>query len=329
LFAQEPTRKRGPTAGPFQPYEPVVFTEGDVTNPKGALGSKMPLKKGPGLDGFRLEHIRDMTLACPEAAEAMAAFTTWMACPHGTPGEPTDNFLRIIFGGQILPFRKPGAPGPRPVTPPSALLRGLERVIDCRYRDAFAEAAGPLQFGYCAPAGTDQAVMLMRILRELFPDNAVLLCDVAKAFNSLSKEAVFEALEEWPKLRSLVPYARRKANTSPLLVYYANGRFDGMPPTAFLRMLDGFIQGHTLSSPFFAITLTYALKKVRETHVPHTLLECFADDTSGGADTQKVAPMVKDIGEALEEEAGVHLSCPKTKIVLPTARTAADVAVPQ
>lgn len=202
-------------------------------------------------------------------------------------------------------------------------------MIDFRYRDAFAEAAGPLQFGYCAPAGTDQAVMLMRILRELFPDNAVLLCDVAKAFNSLSKEAVFEALEEWPKLRSLVPYARRKANTSPLLLYYANGRFDGMSPTAFLRMLDGFIQGHTLSSPFFAITLTYALKKVREKHVPHALLECFADDTSGSADTQQLAPVLKEIGEALKEEAGVGLSCPKTKIVLPAARTAADVAAMQ
>ena len=186
------------------------------------------------------------------------------------------------------------------------------------------EVCRPLQFGYCAPAGADQAIMLMRIMRELFPDNALLLCDVEKAHNSMSKEAVFEALEEWPKLRPLMPYVSRILDTRPLIVYYASGRGDGVAPTARMNMVDGLIQGHVLSSPLFAVATSYALRAVREKYKADGLISAYVDDTSSNVKLLKTVSMLEDIGEELQAKAGVRLNCGKTKIDLPPARSPAQ-----
>ena len=166
-FLPAPRRQAPAASGP---YPSATFTSDDVRDKDGAFGPRMPRLKAAGLDGWRLEHLAHLVTEDEQAADAFARFVTWITAEHAAGGGPSARFMAMYGSAQVLPFRKESnSDDPRPVTPPSGLNRGVERVIDAKFSAQFLEAGGSMQFGYRARSGTEQVVQLVRIATRATP----------------------------------------------------------------------------------------------------------------------------------------------------------------
>jgi len=291
----------------------------------------MPKLKAAGLDGYRLEHIATLVLTSSRTAAGFARFASWLTADHvalGTKG-PSDRFMARLGSCQVIPFRKkPDSVDPRPVTPPSALDRAVERMIDIRLRDVITEAGGARQFGYTASAGGDQATQLVRIYKELNPRCFTTGYDTKNAYSSCSNAAVLEALEKVPGLRCLIPYVRRvfavDTGEKPGIVYYGKGRAAGVKPTLVLEKLEGLGQGKVLSTALWNICHHHILAAVREK---------LKDDGIDCAYIDDLTQLVND-GERMLETfdatvtalltAGGHMNLDKVWVDIPLARSEAE-----
>ena len=230
----------------------------------------------------------------------------------------------------MFPFRKKvGSVDPRPVTPPSALDRALERLIDLKLRVSITEAGGSMQFGYNVPSGGDQVTQMVRIFLELRPRTVVLLYDTINAYSSLGGAAVVEAFEAQPRLRCLLPYVRRMlaldSLVKPTVSYYGAGRGNGVAATMELPKEDGLGQGKVSSTTLWNVTAHHALKKLREKIKDEGLSPAFIDDLTELLAADKALAMFDETKTAMHTVGG-EFNMKKMVVRIPAATNAAEIA---
>ena len=207
--ALRPAPARTPAAYPI-----LSFMKEEVQAVDGAFGPRMPKMKAAGLDGYRLEHIAYLVLLTDRAAAGFARFVSWLTADHVARGStgPSERFMARLGSCQVFPFRKKvNSADPRPVTPPSALDRAVERMIDIKLRVEITKAGGPRQFSYNASAGADQVTQLVRIFQQLRVRCVTYFYDTKNAYSSCSNAAVLEALEAVPA-GTAMPHPLRAAH---------------------------------------------------------------------------------------------------------------------
>ena len=110
--------------------------------------------------------------------------------------------------------------------------------------------------GSGVPGGTEALVHAVRAKLALQPDAVAIKCDTKNAFNSVSREAVFEAVKKVnsPPLDSFADWLYGAPSA---VVYESGGR------SVRIVNAEGVIQGDGLSSWLFDIAFSRALKEVR------------------------------------------------------------------
>ncbi|CAI7913449.1 unnamed protein product [Closterium sp. NIES-54] len=128
-----------------------------------------------------------------------------------------------------------------------------------------------LQLGVGVSAGISSLIFGIRSSLELHPDWAVLNVDVANAFNSFHRAAMFTALQS-SDFSCLIPFFRLfYSSLSPLL-------FHSSPLLHILQSQRGVRQGDPCGPFLYAITQQLAIRAIR-TAFPDILCMSYADDS--------------------------------------------------
>ncbi|CAI7862459.1 unnamed protein product [Closterium sp. NIES-53] len=135
-------------------------------------------------------------------------------------------------------------------------------------RDTFLPC---LQFGVAVPAGIEVMAHAVQSALSLHPDWAVLQLDVANAFNSFNKTAMFEALRS-SAFSPLIPYFSLLCS-SPSPLHYRNG-----PTLHTFESVSGVRQGDPCGPFLYAITQQLAILPTQN-QFPSIFISSYADDT--------------------------------------------------
>ena len=117
-------------------------------------------------------------------------------------------------------------------------------------KPALRTAVGPSQYGFTTPNGLEAILFGVRAARE-GQGHWLLQLDVANAFNEISRERIWQRLEQDPALAPLRPFYRLLYLDRPgALWYYPSG---SSSPHATLHSDEGTRQGCVLGGAFFAL----------------------------------------------------------------------------
>ena len=344
--AESDLQRRIRSKFPVEPHRPVLteisgpfpafnITVEDLRSDDGAFGPRMPRMKAAGLDGWRLEHVAQLVVNSEPAAACFTRLIAWITSDHAPGKGPTSRFMAFYGTMRVLPFRKELlSPDPRPVVVPSGLCRSIERVLDTKFREAYVHASGPFQFGYNAPAGTEQAVQLVRLAREVLDLPVTVLWDASNAFPTCSNSDTLEALAEDDELRALVPYftrcfgsaSARATGHLPEILYYGAGRGGNEPrePTMRLAKIDGLGQGNVTSTGNYNITANRALRALRESTKDDGIMSAFIDDLTSVYPANTALDQFDKTLAASESGSGNKMNWDKIKVILPPPRDDAE-----
>jgi len=332
-FPAEPHRATiAEISGPFPAFR---ITADDLRSDEGPFGPRMPRMKAAGLDGWRLEHVAQLVMNSEAAAAGFGRLIAWITSDHAPGKGPSPRFMAFYGTMRVLPFRKELlSPDPRPVVVPSGLCRAIERALDTKFRAAYVRASGPFQFGYNAPAGTEQAVQLVRLAREVLDSPVTVLWDASNAFPTCSNSDTLEALAQDDELKALVPYftrcfgtaASRAAGHLPEILYYGAGRGGNGPcgPTMRLAKLDGLGQGTVTSTGNYNITANRALQALRRDTQHDGIMSAFIDDLTTVYPASTALDQFDRTLAASEEGTGNKMNWDKIKVILPPPRNDTD-----
>ena len=194
---------------------------------------------------------------------------------HIAAGSVPPEVATFLAASRLSALHKPNG-GVRPVAIGESLMRLGGKALCLQLRQALQDRLKPHQLGVATPAGCETTVLALRALREIKPEWGILQIDVANAFNTVSRSAIFEDLREaGGSLEALIPYCRAfYANPSPLL--YSNLS----PPYGchVLSSTNGTRQGDPLGGPLFALAHSRAIRAVAQ-EFPQLLFPSIADDT--------------------------------------------------
>ena len=171
----------------------------------------------------------------------------------------------------LLALHKEGG-GIRPIAVGEVIPRLLGRVCHAYFGREMQEELRPSrQYGVATPHGAEIVYHTIRSALDLHRDWAVMRIDVANAFNTVDRVAMFDALKA-SSFDGLIPFLRTLYETASPLIY----RGDGGNATFTSR--TGVRQGDPLSPFLYAYTQRVALQAVAESH-PGCLMLSYADDT--------------------------------------------------
>jgi len=294
LQAKHPARTEAP--GPRRVDHPVLRLLPEWLET--ALGSGMPRWSGTGVDGWRFEHFRDLCAESPEARAAVLRLLQRIAETR-VPSRVA-KFLRVLI---LLAFGKDaksdGSPDARPIGVASVVRRLLGRTVIIGHRDYIARILAPFQFACGVLSGADMMCHTMRVMLDMHPDWIWFAWDLANAFNSVSREAVFRALEADPELRCLVPlYCMLHDAAGDLLYRDERGLHT-------ISSQDGVIQGCSLAMALFCVAIAPVIKRIATLYPEDSGVVVFADDGRVGA---PAATLRRILDAATEEFRGVGLS---------------------
>ena len=209
-------------------------------------------------------------------------------------------FVNLILSGELprhsslldsslIGLQKPDG-GVRPIAIGEVWYRlaGLCALTAC---NEVGQSLAPLQLGVGVPGGAEAVGHAVQAVLAKDPEAALLTVDQANAFNSVSRSAVFEAVNEHvPALLPFVQWAYGAATN--LLVVRAS------PDTPPILSQTGVRQGDPLGPLLFALALQRPLQRTRD-GAPNVAVIAFADDVS-------LVGRVQDLKVAFEILQGEH-----------------------
>ena len=210
-------------------------------------------KTAPGVDGFRLQHLR----AVP-AAELAAVYNLWLLAGR-LPAALDEARTTLIpkERGTVDPAKF------RPITVTSILTRLFHRILASRI-----ERCCPInqrQKAFRKIDGMSENVLLLRFLLAKATDarrpRPLYLCflDVRKAFDSVSFESLFLALRRVGVPEHLISYFRNVYNARFTRVY------SGANKSAPIRPKKGVSQGDPTSGILFNMLIDWVLTELDPT----------------------------------------------------------------
>ena len=158
--------------------------------------------------------------------------------------------------------------------------------------------AGPHQLGFSTPGGVEAAVHARRVyLKHLPTDHAMIKVDFRNAFNSICRDRVLRAVEEY--IPSLLPYTHSSYSSPSVLMWY---------DTQILST-EGIQQGDPLGPMLFCLGIHKLLSALSSEFNVFYL----DDGTIGGKveDLQADLQLIEDQGKAL----GLFLNVDKSELI--------------
>ncbi|CAI5967536.1 unnamed protein product [Closterium sp. NIES-65] len=273
--SSEGTAMADPTDTAMSPDEAVRVRGGylDILCAILARVSQDPEAPGPGTDaptGFGdtarvFKHGRHCSAHHPFWTSLLAVYQLWLR------GYCAPAARSLLASSTLVALAKPNL-DVRPIAIGEVLIRILSRAVCLQLRDQMARVfLTSQQFGVGVTCGTEVVVRGIRRALDDHPEWVVLQLDVANAFNSFHRDAMFQALYTSVEFRFLIPFIRLFYGTPSDLLYRANGG------VTTIHSERGTRQGDPLSPFLYALTQRVALQPVlAEGDVQ---LWSYADDT--------------------------------------------------
>ncbi|CAI5963912.1 unnamed protein product [Closterium sp. NIES-65] len=219
-----------------------------------------------GPSGWVTEHLRDTFLTEPSClSHLLEVFNQWVA------GQVPERARPWLAASNLVGLSKPNG-DVRPVAIGEVLPRILARALCISLRPTMASYFLPCnQLGAGTRAGVEILTHSFRSALATHPDWCALQIDVANAFNSFHRHAMFEGLRESP-FSGLIPFLRVFYGT-PSDLYLRAGPF-----VQSLESARGSRQGDPLGPFLFAFTQQQVMESVTR-EFRDLLFLSYADDT--------------------------------------------------
>jgi len=239
----------------------------------------------PGGSGWTEELLLDAMTCGDSASNAIVQETIGaMLCDLARGLAPVDVLDRINAGDQV-PLAKPDG-GIRPITLGEVFMKMASRIALARDSELAAKHFGEIQKGVNCAAGCDGIVHTTRdFVRSMSPEGVVFTIDFANAFNTPSRQAMWDEARAFPNLRALF-YAEYARHTTL--------RLKTLSTT--LRSERGSRQGTTGGPAFFCLALHPVL--VAANKIDGVRVRAFMDDitvlATSAAAAQKAWETIRD-----------------------------------
>ena len=269
-----------------------------VSFPNGSAG---------GPDGLRPQHLKDLT--SPSANEGgsllLRALTSLVTLI--LRGKTPEQIRPFFFGAKLVALRKKLG-GVRPIAVGCTLRRLAAKCASALVRKELPELLTPRQLGFGVPLGVDAAVHAARAyLRDLHSDQVIMKVDFKNAFNSIRRDKMLLAVEEF--IPELLPFVH-SAYSKPSSLMWGND---------VLQSLEGVQQGDPLGPLLFCLSIHKMCAKLKS-----ELAGFFLDDGTLGGYWEDVIDDLK----LIEEEAsdvGLQLNRSKTELFCSDSATRSKV----
>ncbi|CAI5520296.1 unnamed protein product [Closterium sp. Naga37s-1] len=225
-----------------------------------------PRGTAAGPSGWLIEHLRDTFLSYQShLPHLLRLFQNWLQ------GDLPQTVRPYFTASTLVALQKPQG-GVRPIAIGEILPRLLSRCVTLHFKQQIRDFFLPsLQFGVAVSAGIEVMAHAVQSALSLHPEWVVLELDVANAFNSFSRSAMFNALRDSP-FSSLIPFFRL-FYASPSSLHYRSG-----PLIETLQSSSGVRQGDPCGPFLFALTQHLAIRPIQR-QSPALFITSYADDT--------------------------------------------------
>ena len=235
--------------------------------------AKAPAHSAPGIDGMRHEHLK-VLVQTQHGLESVLAIARQIA-----RGDVPAAVADLLATSRLVAFSKdtlantnaardsaharniPFVPAVRPIGIGLVLTRITTSALIETHLDAITAAILPdLQHGFRNRSGAELIQHAVRIGMQAAPAAGCLQLDLRNAFNTVSRERIFQIISDTPALAYLLPiyrllYLDRHA---PLLLY------DGDHLHATLASAEGVRQGCVLGMAIFCLAIAPHLQRITQ-----------------------------------------------------------------
>ncbi|CAI5510386.1 unnamed protein product [Closterium sp. Naga37s-1] len=225
-----------------------------------------PRGTAAGLSGWLIEHLSDTFLSYQShLPHLLRLFQNWLQ------GDLPQTVRPYFTASTRVALQKPQG-GVRPIDIGEILPRLLSRCVTLHFKQQIRYFFLPsLQFGVAVSAGIEVMAHAVQSALSLHPEWVLLELDVANAFNSFSRSAMFNALRDSP-FYSIIPFFRL-FYASPSSLHYRSG-----PLIETLQSSSGVRQGDPCGPFLFALTQHLAIRPIQR-QSPALFITSYADDT--------------------------------------------------
>ena len=277
----------------------ITITEEDVRR---AISS-FPNGSAGGPDGLRPQHLKDLT--GPSASEGgvllLRALTSLviLILKGGTPVQ----IRPFFFGAKLVALRKKLG-GVRPIAVGCTLRRLAAKCASALALRELPDLLAPRQLGFGVSLGVDAAVHAARVyLQDLQSDQAIIKVDFKNAFNSIRRDKILLAVEEF--IPALLPFVHSAYREPSSLLWGKE----------VVQSSEGVQQGDPLGPLLFCLSIHKLCLKLKS-----ELAVFYLDDGTLGGCWEDV---INDL-QLIEEEAsslGLQLNRSKTELICPDHAT--------
>ena len=256
-----------------------------------------PNSSSGGPDGLRPQHLKDMI--GPGSGEGGVAFLKALTAfvNEVALGKTPDVVRPFFFGASLIALWKEDG-GIRPIAVGCTLRRLVSKCAINRFKQSANAFFSPHQLGFAVPNGAEAAVHAARIyLQNLPSENAMLKLDFSNAFNSLSREKMFQAVRDLaPQLLPLV----LSAYSSPSSLFFGD---------SIVQSCEGVQQGDPLGPLLFCLSVHSIVPELKS-----EFRVLYQDDLTLGGSLEDVIHDFHKVSE-LGANLGLHLNHSKSEVI--------------
>ena len=267
-----------PEKRPRDAYEPLPqypATAPVVLDPERIKENIRSVKKSssPGRAGLRGEHLRLLLDTDSGTFELLCQILNYIA-----NADVPDHVKMALRLGSLTPLRKVDydgtARGVRGICTGHLLRRIVARTLAQKHRQEIEEATSPEQLAMGSRSGMDLATLTARSALELDPDLVLISIDGVGAYDHISRKAMFDALNELPAAREMLPFLRIFYGQQSTFYVSGLGGDDAFDVTQG----EGGEQGDALMPALFSLGLNLALRDARASLQEGETAFAFLDD---------------------------------------------------